>query len=920
MANCLKPVGLPPMLLATSFLALALMIAITFSAVGAGMVWPQGCPAESPPARTDATVAKDNSLLAHEPATAKKDLYGDPLPPGAIARLGTMRLRHRNEVRCVAWSPDGKFLASGSWHDGVRLWNGSTGQLVRELSVGGNSTHGVAFSPDGGKLAAVGDEGMVWQWDVNTGKKLFEKNAHKGRVHSIAYSSDGRSFASAGEDGRVCVCDSESGTERWAFAAEGNNFHHPVAISPDNRLLASAPGGKIFLWDLKSGRRLRIIDTGPRRETISLGFLDKETLVTAGSRYQVEKVRDKQVTRYVGETQIWNARTGTLVRELKAEGNDGPGNMALSPDGKVIAISHRSRLRLWSLADGKPIREITGFTNKRGDDSQGLAFSPDGKRLAGKIGDISVRCWEVATGRPTLEYSDAHTHWMCTTAFTTDGHQVVTGSFDGTVRLWDARKAQLIRSHVVVTGEDWPRELQTVLLVSTSPDGKIVGAATEANSARALSADVPGTKCLVKFWDEASGKELSAFSFSDRVTALAFSGDAKIVAAATWAMPDPFFGRKARGMVDFAIHLCNPRTGRVEKKLLGHKGAIHALVFPPRQKKLISIAEDGTVRFWDLDTGKQEAQISFPARRITMDIAVSPEGNLFAYLDRESGMIVVKELPTGREIVTFQLKDVDEGLGFILHPKLAFSANGRRLATVSFLTKGAAGRPPCLVHLWEVLTGRELARYGPAEAISVMCLAFSHDGTELVSGMSNGTAYVWDLVAARPGVKRFEAAQLERLWHDLGDKDAVLAYKAMWLLAAAPDQAVPFLGKHLHPAASADPKRVARLLTDLASDRFGIRQKATTELEQLAEFAEPALHKALQSAPDEEMRRRVALILKKLDGPIASANTVRGIRALEVLERAATANARRLLQELADGAPEARLSQHARRVVARRAK
>src|SRR5262249_32136377 len=153
--------------------------------------------------------------------------------------------------------------------------------------------------------------------------------------------------------------------------------------------------------------------------------------------------------------------------ELKADENDGPGNMALSPDSKVIAISHRSRLVLWSLADGKPIRDITGFTNSRGPVSQGLAFSPDGKRLVGRIGDNSVRCWEVATGKPTLEYSDAHTGWVCTTAFTTDSRRVVTGSLNGTVRLWDAKKARLIRTHVVVTGDDWPRELQSALLVST---------------------------------------------------------------------------------------------------------------------------------------------------------------------------------------------------------------------------------------------------------------------------------------------------------------------------------------------------------------------------------------------------------------------------------------------------------------------
>src|SRR5207245_4988388 len=142
--------------------------------------------------------------------------------------------------------------------------------------------------------------------------------------------------------------------------------------------------------------------------------------------------------------------------------------------------------------------------------------------------------------------------------------------------------------------------------------------------------------------------------------------------------------------------------------------------------------------------------------------------------------------------------------------------------------------------------------------------------------------------------------------------DAAKAFKSIWILAAAPEQAVPFLQQQLRPAAAPDRARVAQLVTDLDSNRFAVREKAAEELEKLGESAEPALRKVLQSDSSPEVRRRAGQLLAKLAGPVTSAQALRAIRGVMVLEQIGTPEAQEILKDLATGAAEARLTREAK--------
>jgi hypothetical protein len=202
-------------------------------------------------------------------------------------------------------------------------------------------------------------------------------------------------------------------------------------------------------------------------------------------------------------------------------------------------------------------------------------------------------------------------------------------------------------------------------------------------------------------------------------------------------------------------------------------------------------------------------------------------------------------------------------------------------------------------------------------------VSFSADGKLLASGSRDTTALVWDLTGKlqreRPAA-RLSATQLDSLWAHLAGSDAAHAYRAIWSLAAVPQQAVPFLDQRLRPLAPVAAQQLAQLIADLDSDRFTVRQRATEELERLAELAEPVLRKALAGEPSPEMRRRVGRLLQQLGWPVKSPERLRALRAVEGLEHIGTTEARRLLEKLAQGAPEAGLTREAKASLERLAK
>jgi hypothetical protein len=311
------------------------------------------------------------------------------------------------------------------------------------------------------------------------------------------------------------------------------------------------------------------------------------------------------------------------------------------------------------------------------------------------------------------------------------------------------------------------------------------------------------------------------------------------------------------------------------------------------------------VRRWETSTGKQIRQFPLPETLgEEQDVALSSDGAFLAAtpVGGVGEPITILNAVTGRVVRRFGKQMHGSGI--------AFSADGKTLATVH------AFEP---IRLWETATGRERLRI-PVEKGYVHQLRFSPDGSKLVSINSEDNALVWQLLRRAPGQApaALTEKQLRALWAELASKDGRTAFRALrQLSAAAPGPVAAFFRRELERKVPHETlQQIARWIAQLDADQFEVREKASRELTQLGDVAEPLLRKALQGGTSPEKRRRLQALLSKVARVIESKNIRKG-RMVEVLEHLATPEARKVLQSLAEGEPADRLSHEARAALQR---
>jgi hypothetical protein len=347
-----------------------------------------------------------------------------------------------------------------------------------------------------------------------------------------------------------------------------------------------------------------------------------------------------------------------------------------------------------------------------------------------------------------------------------------------------------------------------------------------------------------------------------------------------------------------AIRLHDLATGQELHRFPGHAGWI-GLAFSPDSKAVASAgdSDDGTFELWSVATGQRLQQFK-GAHQAIRGLVFSPDGRLLATAGFQRGF-----MPSGNWV---QLWDVASGralrrlTGINGANGLAFSPDGKTLTA-------AAERA---VQLWEVATGQPRRRLEGHQG-TIWAVAFSPDGSRLASASQDTTVLVWDLTD-RHGQPPAEVSrqQLEALWQDLAGEDAGKAWRAVWTLAAAPGQAVPWCRQHLEPVRAIEPETLARRIADLGDARFATRKKAMEDLEKWGEAAEPALRQALAGTPPLETRQRLEQLMQKLEVPAGEG--LRHLRALEVLEHCGTAEAQQVLENLAHGLSDAQFTREAK--------
>jgi RNA polymerase sigma factor (sigma-70 family) len=694
---------------------LAAVVLLGLGALGVSATLPAGSRPEAPRPALPQPAPDQRPLVAKAPAEAQ----GDPLPPGAVARLGTERFRQGHTIGAMAVSPDGKLLVTGgTFYDwgGLDLWDAATGRRLRHLpqTIGNRNMLGpMTFSPDSRVVAAAAPDGVVRRWDAATGKELPVLKAEGipvgGALASdVAYTPDGKRLAATFHGEFIRLWDLTTGKLLPQFNGQHGKHHLlGLSISPDGKLLATGGWEQdgprryvIRLWDLDTGKTVRRL-VGARSGIEAVAFSpDGKWLASAVRNYERGPL-------------LWEVATGKVLRRFDAGAEVEMRTLAFSPDGKTLASPDKV-VRLWDTQTGKERGRLPQGATRH------LAFGPDNRTLYATY-EGAVRAWDATTGKQMSPRS-GHEGGLLAVAGSPDGRLIVTAGAEGTIRWWDAAGKQL---HCFNGRADSN--------FAFSPDGKLLAVAC-ANSQ--VFGKLPNGPLFmtsrVRFWETATGKELEGFPVEKVNTHfLAFSRDGKtLLTGDCW-----------RG----TVRLRDAATGKdlrsfsvvQDARGLGTFKAFTAMALSPDGKRLATAdpRTDRTtspnapcaVRIWDADTGKQLHKLDRHQFEVRV-LAFSPDGRLLFSGGRgfRNAPLNLWEVKTGRLLRTLPSGE----------SAVAFSPDGRTLAATN---SGA-------IHLYETQTWQERGRLAGDGGITA--LAFTADGRRLVSGNSSATGMVWDVGAA----------------------------------------------------------------------------------------------------------------------------------------------------------------------------
>jgi RNA polymerase sigma factor (sigma-70 family) len=753
------------------------------------------------------------------PKVVRPAPHGEPLPAGALVRLGDERFRLGGGCGELSFLPDGKVLTSIGSGGTVCWWDAATGKLLRRLAPGKDRPEACALSRDGGTVAWAEAGGAIRVRAVSSGRERVLAG-HRGGATSLVFAPDGKSLYSAGPDGKIRAWSLATGAELWkARARPGRRIY--LALSPDGKVLASSEDGLLRLWDAPTGRKAREWDRGEehaRELTFSpdgklLAFVASVVKV-ADSVCVLEVATGKETTCLGhpgslygltfspdGQTLAVATVSGTVRRHRVATGAEAPPlrchhgralSVAYSRDGKVLATSDEWCVRLWDAASGREVLPLRGHLGN----VRSLALFPDGRAAATAGEDHTVCLWHLGSGR-LLRRLEGHEGPVYSVRVSPDGLALASAGYDGKTRVWD-----------VPTGKQLLvlRDRYASAPVAFAPQGHTLA-----------SVDREGRVAL---WDYRSGRKRARFPGTGTdVRVLTFTPDGRALA---W------------GLSTGVVQVWEVATAQKRFEFRAHEWAIVALAFSADGRWLGTsgyryLTPGGRVideaRLWHARMGREVR--SFP-RRVNL-LALSPAGDRVA-TGGPGSEVVVWEAATGKALERFEGHRGALACG-------AFTPDGRRLVTGS------------------------------------------GDTTALVWGLKGGQRAPAALPrAARP----LPAEAMPALWADLASPDAARGYAALRKLAEAPREAVPLLRARLRPAAGVSAEKAAAWIAALGSDNYEARTAATQALTEHADEVEGALREALRRRPELEVRRRIEQVLATLERPTpARLRAMRALEVLE---------------------------------------
>jgi WD40 repeat protein/serine/threonine protein kinase len=541
---------------------------------------------------------------------------------------------HSAGVSAVAWSPNGGLLASGSHDKTVWVWEASSGGLLQRYEGHSEGVNAVAWSPDGSLLASGSHDKTVQVWEARSGRLLYQHRGHLSPVNAVAWSPDGLLLASGGSDKTIQVW--EAGSGRLLQRYEGHsNWVEAVTWSPDGLLLASGGGdGVVQVWEARSGRLLQRYE-GHSDDVKAVAWSPDGRLLASGSD-------DRTV-------QVWELRSGRLLQRYEGHSDD-VNAVAWSPDGFLLASASGDifslgnktgkTIQVWEARSGRLLQGYEGHSSP----VRAVAWSLDGSLLASGSDDRNVQVWEAATGKLLRGYG-GHSAAVEAVMWSPDGQLLASGSRDGMVRVWEARSGRLLYQY--------KGHSSSVEAVAWSPDGRLLASGSGDST--------------VQVWEARSGRLLQQYQFhSANVNVVAWSPDASMIAS---------------GGRDKTVQVWEVRSGRPLYRYEGHSDVVKAVMWSPDGLLLASGGDDKMVHIWEVGSGRLVQQYEGHSAPVNA-VMWSPDGGLLAS-GSDDRTVQVWEAASGNVVFTYHGHFTDVN-------SVAWSSDGERIASAGYQ-----------VHVWQ---------------------------------------------------------------------------------------------------------------------------------------------------------------------------------------------------------------------------